>query len=361
MSVCPGLESLVLGAPFIEDDGIVHISERGLGHRTLAFPLDRFLGSVTSSDDESIESDRAQEPGGPYLQEVREIEFLPRPYLSSNWYSPCDIQSCLDITQHLPSLQAIRVDGMKDFPESYFRDQLRRDNIQTIKLHRSLVGTGMLVLLICAPTKLREFTYTSGYVGYMPLAQLGGRYGHVGRRAHESENPYTFNTSILTGAILKHKKTLQMLELDCDYQIKKDVSSRPLSRTLQRPPWSLGNRGSLKDFTALACLDVGVEMFFALVKGTGSGPKSESSDLIDELPRKLRSLTIRGYEKGKDPERDRQLENLEHGLNSGLFPLLKEVRGIRERIPAGTYALRETWLGGEDPDFTLDDWTDYDE
>lgn len=361
MSVCPKLESLVLGAPFIVDDGIVDPSEHHLWYRTVAFPLDRFLNSVTSSDDESAESHWGLEPGGPYLQEVRNIEFLPRPYLSSKWYSPCDIRSCLDITQDLPNLQAISVDGMKDFDESYFRYHLGRNNIQNIRLHRSLVGTGVLVRLICAPRKLREFTYTSGYVDYMPLAELGGRYGHVGRRAHESEDPYTFNTPWFIGGILNHKKTLETLELDCDYQFQKDGSSRPVSRWLQSPPWSLGNHGSLKDFTALTCLDVGVEMFFVLVKGAGPDHKSETSDLIDQLPPKLHSLTIRGYEKGKDPERDRQLENLEHGVNSGLYPRLKEVRGIRERIPAGTYALRETWLGGEDPDFTLDDWTDYDE
>lgn len=353
MSVCPALESLVLGAPFrILGDGLADPSQNGPQHCTLPFPLDKFIQSVGSS---SNISPWRQEPGGPYLQEVQKIEFLPRPYLSNKWYSPCDINGCLALTSGLPKLQAISVDGMKGFPMRHTALELTPNNIQSIELHRSLINTNVLIPLLCAPSELRNFKYTSGYIGDK---EPGGSYGDVGRRAHESERDNKLGFWIFLGGILRHSATLETLEVDCDYQlIPGYFRNRQLTRWLGRPPWSLRYRGSLKDLTALTSLDVGVRFFFLLVKGRASEP--DSPDLLHELPPRLRSLTIRGYERGEDPERDSQLENLEHSINSNLHPCLKEVRGIRERIPAGTFALRENWLGGEDPDFKLEAWTDY--
>lgn len=358
MSVCPALESLVLGAPFrILGDGLADPSQNGPQHCALPLPLDKFIQSVSSASDIHP---LKPEPGSPYLQEVRKIEFLPRPYLSKKWYSPCDINRCLALTSGLPKLHAISVDGMKGIPMRHIALELTPNNIQSIELHRSLIATKVLIPLLCAPNELRNFKYTSGYIGGNPLAELGGSYGHVGRRVHGDERYDKFNFTIFLGGILRHRETLESLEVDCDHHLTFDrFPVRQLNERLRNPPWSLRYPGSLKDLTALISLDVGVRLFFRLVKGHTSEP--ESPDLVHELPPRLRSLTIRGYEKGEIPEQDNRLEKLERGVGRGLHPCLKDVRGIREHIPAGKYVPRETWLGGEDPDFKLEEWTDYDE
>lgn len=89
------------------------------------------------------------------------------------------------------------------------------------------------------------------------------------------------------------------------------------------------HRGSLKEFVPLKELSLGIGflLYFAKgVSGTG-GAEREEVRLADSLPDSLEYLCIRGYQRGKNPDHDAQIDTLMDRFKSGSLRL-KESGGL---------------------------------
>ncbi|KAL4906991.1 hypothetical protein BDW74DRAFT_176587 [Aspergillus multicolor] len=137
ISVCPELESLVLGAPHSVEETLNNYSyyefmERGrnIPLPPPKFPMSELLSKVTQ-----------QSSNSPYLQRVRTTEFLPRPYLGKKWYSPCDFYNCVAKVSGLPKLEKNSIDGMRLLEAQPYAMPPPRTHIKVLEFHRSLLSS----------------------------------------------------------------------------------------------------------------------------------------------------------------------------------------------------------------------------
>ncbi|KAL4971960.1 hypothetical protein BDW66DRAFT_163283 [Aspergillus desertorum] len=294
LTVCTHIEGMVIGTPTAREltwdraprDGVpVH-----------AFPLCRIMKAIHESPLECG-----------YLSNLRAVQLLtPRP--GNQMYDQVDIIGRMEIFQRLPNLETIVVEGAgwgtrytTRASETLFT--LGTCRAMNICITESKFGTDVLAGVLSAVSELREFTY-----------RTGGRLGHPLSHDANDYNPRTFFKFLLI-----HKRTLRVLDLDCDAQLEESMntyyndvdtalehyaddincSRGPYRRHKKLLGWVFALKGGLSDFTALTHLKIGAKtlVLFALgidTRLSKAGPYLDGFMLLHALPPNLQVLTVRG-------------------------------------------------------------------
>jgi hypothetical protein len=297
----------------------------GRTEEILRFPLEKLL----------METNACPE-GKPYLQYLRSVEVLP--HQDSAWederfYRDFDLFGMISLFNRLPSMERTGIDIVMEDENGLFDLEPSSSNISRFRIDHSNLRTLFLSPLINSCKVLREFHYT-----------IGGRGSQDGSFA--AFNPRTF-----LKAILGHRTTLEILHIDADndcYFVDLEGSGdhQPVPRDeneeepARNDPQGLWERtGSLRDFSALTQLNIGIGILLFLALGT-KGMETENPDyytsfdevvLADSLPDTLESLVIIGYEKGIRQDFDKIVEQFMIDKDTKL-PNLKHVSGIEEMI-----------------------------
>jgi hypothetical protein len=153
------------------------------------------------------------------------------------------------------------------------------------------------------------------------------------------------NATTFIKAILMHRETLEVLDVDVEgdaYYLDDQGGQDEAENAPSGPPpdemWE--QSGSLRDFHALKHLSIGVNFLLQFARGVH--PTKENFSLVDRLPENLKSLCIRGYERGRHRSyNDSQSDALIAWQKSGTSRL-KTILGIDELIPNASHV--------EDPD-----------
>ncbi|KAL2864006.1 uncharacterized protein BJX67DRAFT_384186 [Aspergillus lucknowensis] len=336
ISVCPNLESLALGNyPVRDRTGDHEPSGTDPYEKSMQYPLLRFLRSVNEKASRSR-----------HLRRVRTIELLPTfPDSNCNRYTRCDFVGWAGLISQLPKLESVTVQGMAQRGRENCGHGPESWNLQSISLRNSRVSTDLLMEILCSLKQLRSFTYTTG-----------GRYT-------QSVWRFFFNPLTLFKCLLRHRTTLEVLDLDCEAQLHVDVESGrirlqgqihnpDITWQVPRPPLSLWTEyGSLKDFTSLTHLSIGLQCFISLAEGVRPSP-TPAVGILD-LPPNLRYLCIRGYEKGKDPRIDTVMDRVIPAARAQCSNM-PDIKGLDALIPQGCNTADDS----HPPVRPFEDWTD---
>lgn len=295
----------------------------GMPQEIRRFPLEKLLIETNAKPQEK-----------PYLQHLQSVEIIPHDSLDDErFYVSFDLFGMLSLFNRLPSMERIGIDAVTDDENGIESLNSYSSNFSRIRIEHSNLKTWFLMPLILSCKVLREFHYT-----------IGGRASSDGSFA--PFNPRTFLKSILG-----HKTTLEILHVDADndcYYVDLDGYSdrEPISHdeddeepahVLPQGFWE--RTGSLRDFSALTQLNMGIAVLLCLARGTGSMDVKDP-DLVkpfaevvlaDSLPPTLESLTIIGYEKGIREDFDKVIEQFMIDKDAKL-PNLKQITGIEEMI-----------------------------
>lgn len=269
-----------------------------------------------------------------YLRNVYVINKSDSTWSDDRFFLPMDFYNCLGLFENLPSIESIRTDIMEDDPNSKFEAKDKSSNISRISIHHSAVDSTYLARVIWSCKILKEFQNS-----------IGGR--------ASSEGGYCiFNPKTFIKAICRHKKTLEVLDVDVESQIHDlDIADEehreellnnygsPFESSLENETvtflesvWKYS--GSLKEFVALKRLSLGIKylVYFAIGISEKTNETKPKVKLVDCLPENLEYLCVRGYEKGENPEHDEQMNALMAFYQSGSSQL-KEVKGFEKLIP----------------------------
>jgi hypothetical protein len=325
ISVSPDLESMALTPPFYNYTGFYWT---GTGRRgnidSVDFPLDRLLRQTNASPEDK-----------PFLQNLRNIYLInDRGGVldDGRFYMEMDFIGSLHLFHHLPSIESVSTDLLQEDENGAPGIEPASSNISRIAIHHSSLDTIYLAKVICSCKVLREFQYS-----------IGGRANADG--GQPNFNPKTFIQTILT-----HKETLEVLDVDTEahifHFIDGDGDEEEMEEDFENyggrrdaedasrggPPGSIWEQsGSLRDFSALKRLSLGVNFLMYFARGVN--PRKEKNfKLVDCLPVNLEYLMIRGYERGERDDYDAQLDSLLALKDSGSCKLT-ELKGIKELIP----------------------------
>jgi hypothetical protein len=211
-------------------------------------------------------------------------------------------------------------------------------NISRIWIEHSNVHTMCLMYLINSCKTLKEFHYSTDHL-LKP-----------NRAWTSSFNPRTF-----LKAILGHKTTLEVLDIntdsDCTYidmqEIPFDIETIPHEE--DERDWDdeevvglaelWGRSGSLGDFSSLKHLSISVSVFFFLARGSQSMDTDDPAKIMpfdqvvlaDALPPSLESLCLRGYREGVRLNFDKSITRFLAEKDAKL-PNLQKVTGIKEFV-----------------------------
>ena len=302
------------------------------------FPLDNLL--LRANRDPSNK---------PHLQNLRRVYFINRaPTYVSRLYEELDFFSCWELIDHLPSIESVNIDLLGEGKEGKHSLDPDSSNVSRIALDHSCVSHWWLDDLIKSCKTLREFRYS-----------IGGK----ALRYPEDSNA---NPKGLVKILLEHKETLEVLDLDIQSDIRQLRTGWRLSDELYRqsfnvfrdgPSWweEKNNNGWLKNFTVLKRLSLGVNLLMYYARGVLKEFATEDFNLVDCLPESLEYLCIRGYERGRNPDVDAQVDRLLAAKETGALNL-KEFEGIEECIPNAQHVrdrnnidklwkLEENWTG----------------
>lgn len=334
----------------------------------MAPPFNRYYDRSDWTDDESDELDELdnneinsyfpldnlllrtnRDPSNkPYLQNLRRVYFINcAPTYISHFYEELDFYSCLELIDHLPSIESVNTDLLGDGKEGKHSLDPGSSNVSRIVLNHSCIGHWWLNDVVKSCKTLREFRYSIG--------GRGTRY-----RADSNVNPKRY-----VKILLEHKETLEVLDLDIQSAIR-----------VLRPGWKLGaelyyqsfdvfrdgpswweekENGWLKSFSALKRLSLGVNLLMYYTRGVIKEYATEDFNLVDCLPESLEYLCIRGYERGRNPDIDAQVDRLMAVKETGALNL-KEIEGVEKCIPNAEHVegpnnrdklwrLEENWTG----------------
>ncbi|KAE8371009.1 hypothetical protein BDV26DRAFT_287110 [Aspergillus bertholletiae] len=320
ISVSPDLESLATPPPFFNYTGFY---SPGQTHdfASVKFPLERMLRQVNSMPNDM-----------PFLQNLRHVYVINGgDDDDGRFYVSTDFIGAMHLFHHLPSIEMMGTDILEEDENGSPKLEPGSSNISRVAIHHSSVDIFYLTNIICSCKTLSEFQYSIG--GRTPLG--GG-------------TPI-FNPKTLLLAILLHRETLEVLDVDADDHVIEfgpDLTDAEWDESLDvrggrpdaehvwtgAPPESLWEqRGSLQDFPALKRLSIGINSLIYFARGVGLARK-ENFSLADCLPPNLECLVIRGYQKGECEMHDAQINSLVAQRDSGLSSLA-EIRGITECIP----------------------------
>ncbi|KAL6237946.1 hypothetical protein BDW75DRAFT_248149 [Aspergillus navahoensis] len=296
LTVCTNIKSMAIGTPTASE--LTWDRPPQAGAFVHAFPLCRIMKTIHESPLECG-----------YLGNLRTVKLLtPRP--GNQMYDQADIIGRMQIFQGLPNLETIVVEGAAWGTRHITRFSHTRFTVGTchaknINIIDSKLGTDVLAGVLSAVSELREFTY-----------HTGGRLGHPLFHRTSDYNPCTFFKFLLI-----HKRTLRILDLNCDAQLEQSMKAyyHDVGTTLEHYPdelkrsrgpyrrhkkllrWIFALKGGLSDFTSLTHLKIGGKslVLFALGIDTPlsmTGPYLDGFMLLRALPPNLRVLTVRGLQ-----------------------------------------------------------------
>ncbi|KAF9890814.1 hypothetical protein FE257_005385 [Aspergillus nanangensis] len=378
VSVSPQLESLDL-CPVSREPSQLAQQTAQVGDSTLFRKTDyffkHFLDRANSSN---------QQETMPFLQNLREVRFLVDVDIKSQYeyyYQPYDLYGSLNLVRRLPAVESIRVDAIMTPKESSDQPPAGSANYTRIIIRNSSLDYPYLVGAIESAKQLEEFTYAIG--------GRGARHGLLGM----------FSPNHVLRALLLHRDSLVHLDLDVEAETLLHHIFDPTLR--QQFPfsddeyersvgfhnvyhgwgdrleeltavdgslasWSGSSSCSLRGFTKLKNLSLGIHLLYYLARGIGPDQvEDESFAIVDHLPPNLESLSIYGYEEGMRGLRPfhRQLEQLLAEKDKKL-PRLVYIEGIDELIENAATVRRPDlnrhllWEGETDCEWT--DHEDYD-
>ncbi|KAJ5319904.1 hypothetical protein PENANT_c075G02328 [Penicillium antarcticum] len=326
IALSPNLTSMATPPPF-----------RWHGQEGVSYPLVEFLRQVKASPEAK-----------PYFQNLRKVYLINKSdstWSDGRFYVPMDFLACWELFDQLPSIESIGADLVVADENDKQALESRLSNISRIAINHSHINSNILVQCISSCRILRELQYSIG-----------------GRASSDGSSP-TVNPKAIIKAILGHKDSLEILDLDVDsvtrleglagdeydyesmeFELDRDGSPfkewvHPGVSESLRSIWM--RQGSLKDFGTLKELSLGLEFLVYFARGVraSEAPVEEASMedhewpiVADCLPESLEYLCIRGYEKGVSEELDRQVDALMAYYESGSSNL-KEIKGLVETIP----------------------------
>lgn len=296
------------------------------------FPLEAFLSRANHSSDAL-----------PYLQNLRKVYMIvdqSGELDMPGYYTHIEFLDCFDLFDKLPSITTVGIDTLTDDQQDEPGIKQAQSNLTELCITHSNISATCMARAILACKVLKKFQYSVG-----------------GRDEHEVR---FLEKKTVMKALFAHKESLKTLDIDAiivhwdscwreydnleriflhDDRDNEDPfedgdEDRP-DHDFLRSFW--GNSGTIKDFVSLKSLSVGIDMLFYLIKGDSQLSRERTNvKLVDELPDNLESLCIRGYERGKFPSWDIEIDALMTAFNSGATNL-KDIRGVDETIPPGEH------------------------
>ncbi|PYH91300.1 hypothetical protein BO71DRAFT_385849 [Aspergillus ellipticus CBS 707.79] len=325
VSVSPNLESMTLSPPYFNFTGYYWPESRKQDITSIVFPLEQLLRETNSNPNDK-----------PWLQNLRKVYLVNEPrgtWDDDRFYHSMDFQGCLVLFDQLPSIELVGTDLLEEDENGYPSLGHAISNVSRFAINHASLSAAYLAVVISSCKTLREFRFSIG-----------------GRATNDGGYP-TFSPKTFIKAILMHRETLEVLDLDIDAHIigfaegadeettEHDFENYDCREEIELsegpPPEALWTQaGSLKDLRALKRLSLGIGFLMYLAKGVRStnGFFSREFMLVDELPEGLEYLCIRGYEKGRNPDHDKQIDALRSLLQKG-SSTLKTVEGIDKLIP----------------------------
>lgn len=319
------------------------------------FPLEKLLVDTNDNPQEK--------PWLRYLQSVELINNKDNSWDDGRFYETFDLLGMLQFFDKLPSMERVGIDAMLEDENGLSSLPPTSSNISQIRVGNSSLSCIFLMHLVNSCKTLKEFHYTTG-----------GRASSDG--SFSPFNPRTFLKSIL-----RHKETLEVLNIDSDSNcyyidiesgpeydrmIDHDENEEPSDDVVTAIEGFWDQSGSLGDFSSLKHLSIGIAVLLCLARGTQSMDNEDMDNvalfdqvvLADALPPCLESLCIRGYEKGPRPDFDKIITRFLAEKDTKL-PNLKTVIGIEECIENAC-----TIEDPDDEDAPLwereeEDWTEY--
>lgn len=346
-SVSPLLESLdfcPIGIEYAQNNKLA-AQASGITLPETDYFFKHFLQRVNSSSQETM----------PFLQNLRKIRFLvdAEDYIWEwFYYQPHDLYGSLNLVRRLPGVESIRVDGIMETEDFSMVPPPRSANYTKITIRNSNLGYAYLVYTIESCKRLEEFTYAVGGRGsrergislFSPDHVLRALLLHVDSLLHldldvEAETPLaqTFDPSLEQ---IDFEDYDSFSRSDPDYQEEWAEELRELETKDEPAVDTQPSPCSLRGFTKLKNLSLGIHLLYYLARGIGTDQVEDASfSIVDHLPPNLESLCIYGYEKGMKPwveglpddVFDRQLEILLAEKDIKL-PRLTYIEGIDELI-----------------------------
>lgn len=331
MSVSPNLESIKLRP-------IGRYMREGFSH----LPLEQYLVRA---------SNKFHNKGIP-LKNLRRVDLLHTDDALARdpiLFNPYDFFYHMSLFDQLPSIQQICVGGMEIDEEGQEDLPPLSSNIQRIDLLHSVLPTMFLCSVIASSKRLQHFSHSVG-----------------GRATIDAGNWHMGFPAILR-ALLVHRESLDSLDLDTDSDYSSTLDEEEFEEYLASDPDDsdypdsdidideddeaqddedrrafmnqksvveliFHQSGTLKNFTALRQLNIGVKCLFGMALGI-STQHSPNTKLADLLPPHLEHLSIRGYIPGDNQFYDMHIQDLFQKFVAGQLPELTEVIGIQEFIP----------------------------
>ncbi|GKZ87417.1 hypothetical protein AnigIFM59636_003841 [Aspergillus niger] len=312
----PNLTSLAISPPFWEYTSS-RFNDPSDNHHFAAkiekYPLAKFLKHATSSH--LIEKGERKIP---YLANVKHFQILTTEASSfhiarSRACTPQDLCLCIELVRTLPSIESLRMQAIQGFgnASSAALDGLLPPfsaNISRLDLRGCDFKSDLLCKVICSMKCLKELRYSVVQGGcYAGFAEFFDRYS-------------------LIEAILRHRATLEVLDLEFEDQLSQFVAVKRESGVQD----DAENKSVLKEFMSLRSLSLGVSCLWYIATGMG---ELRDIVLVDHLPLQLEYLRIRGYEKGHTKALDNMLTGMESARDK--HPALCTVQGVNEYIPVG--------------------------
>ncbi|KAH6898014.1 hypothetical protein B0T10DRAFT_577479 [Thelonectria olida] len=290
----------------------------------------------------------------PALQKLETVEVLAGHRVSDyeGVYGTVEFLEYFQYFHRLPAIHSITIDGVMEYQAARETFVPRTGNMRKIQIEHADVSSGMLCIIILIPKALEELRLSLGGLwnpdGGVPMMILRD----------------------LGKALLEHRKTLRVLDLDIDYALhngrvswmeegKDDDESTIMDGLMDREDEDYGLEylrldressrdtiqyretpdarkygltiGSLHDFTALTHLSIGMKALMGPRESDLRPPfhlvEQPPFRLIDALPPNLEYLCLYGYEKGSNKDLDDHVEELLKKKNERL-PRLREIDGI---------------------------------
>lgn len=333
MSLCKNVTNLYLG---------------GVGYQT---PLEHYL----------LKSNYALIPE-PGLQRVKRVEIIPSD--SRRWdertYEDVELLDYFRYVHRLPMLETVFMDGMAEYQANRELFPPGTSNLKKLHIGHTDISGGMLATIVRIPSGLEELHIQEG-----GLWSVDGGSADIWAKA-------------LGKALLDHRETLRMIELDLGralpttvigappgvgYEAEGDIedfeeemgttwdeyydremdeyfdldqaaSSRPLIGSEVPDTRKYGYTiGSFHDFTALTHLSLNFRFLFGPAKDWKSHRLAGAppTRLIDALPPTLEYLCLYNYVRGENLDIDELVDELLDNMATRL-PRLQTVRGISETV-----------------------------
>lgn len=294
--------------------------------KQLDYPLASMLRDINTDPDNK-----------PCLQNLRNVFVTPGGDSDDTGWDCSqrfDFKGTLTLVNCLPSIESVGTEFVRE--DAFMRPGLTLDpcKFSRIVIHKASVDSAYLAGLIASCETLRELQFSNG-----------------GRVADPGFDPQT-----VFKALCVHKQTLETLDINVNPTqlafldqfrgtadeleavleefMGPSAAQNPTERNFLQLIWE--ENGSLKDFTSMKRLSLGIQCLLCFVRGVWRNADGRSEAMLpmlpDCLPDSLEYLCIRGYQAGETVDHDIQVDALMDYFESGLSPL-KEIEGVDEMIP----------------------------